>query len=507
MPREVPQEFVRDVQKGFWANLNIRQKLMIIFFLLTAVLVAVAVISNLTLNTMMQNLNDFDMASEKTLLASQIVQDMLRIHREEKNMILAKSPEEIESYEKNIKRLRKALEKKRLQFNNLLLRDPRYKSMVENFNGALAEWLKVNEEVRKLKMNREDGPSRLVSGTQGYNTFRKADESIGKIIDSIRGDMEATKEKNNALGKLALKVILWVSVTGTALCIILVALVVVDISKTLRNTVESLAKGSEDLEKAANDQLTGAVALTSTTNEISGTIKDLLVSAREISKNAEKLTRISMEASAECEKGSISLEKSRKEIQHIKEKVQLIARHMLELGQKLQHISGVLEIINELSERTNILSLNATIEAAGAGEAGQRFTVVADEIRKLAEKAMEATKETQVMIEDIQRTSSTTIMVTEDGIKAIDEGLLLFEGVLKSFQKIIKLVKARVETIRKIDESTRQQTMSIDQLNSSIQNVAKTAQQAEELSHQTLKTVLQLVDIASDIERIIGKKK
>ena len=249
------------------------------------------------------------------------------------------------------------------------------------------------------------------------------------------------------------------------------------------------------------------MALASTTDEISNTIKDILISARDISKSAQDLTEITDRTSRECEKGSVTLNKSQQGVEKIKEKVQLIARHMLDLGQKLQHISGVLSIINELSEQTNLLSLNATIEAAGAGEAGRRFAVVADEIRKLAERAVESTQEIRAMIDDIQQTSTTAIMVTEDGTKTVDEGLLLYQDVLKNFQEIIKLVEMRTDKIKGIDKATGQQSSSIDQLNKNIQNVAKTAKRAEVSSNKTFKTVLQLLDITGDIEQIIGKKR
>lgn len=495
---------------SFWAKLNIRQKLLIIFLLLTAVLLAVAIISNITMNNMMHNLNKFDRESEKTILASQLVQDMLRIHREEKNMILAK-PNEVESYEKSIQELRDKLKASTKRFTDMIIGDAtttrKERQQVKNFEDKLNKWLKVNEKVRNLKLNGDDRASRVVSGTQGYNTFNQADKAIGLIVKNIREDMRETKKKNSEMGTIALKLISWVTILGTLISTLLVILVIIDISKTLRNTVESLSRGSQELEKAANEQLTGAVALSSTTNEISDTISDLLISAKDISANAAELNEITGKTQQECQRGSVTLNKSQQEVERIKEKVQMIARHMLELGQKLQHISGVLSIINELSEQTNLLSLNATIEAAGAGEAGRRFAVVADEIRKLAERAVESTKEIRAMINDIQQTSSTAIMVTEDGTKAVDEGLLLFQDVLKSFQEIIKLVETRVDTIRQIDYSTRQQTSSIDQLNSSIQNVAETAKQAETSSNKTLKTVLQLVDIANDIEMIIGKKR
>ena len=113
----------------------------------------------------------------------------------------------------------------------------------------------------------------------------------------------------------------------------------------------------------------------------------------------------------------------------IKRQVDLIVTHMLDLGKKSQQIGGILEIINELAEQTNILAINATIESAGAGDAGKRFSVVADEIRKLADRVGGSTKEIRALIEEIRAAVNTTVMATESGTKAVDLGARQFAEV------------------------------------------------------------------------------
>ena len=102
---------------------------------------------------------------------------------------------------------------------------------------------------------------------------------------------------------------------------------------------------------------------------------------------------------------------------------------MLDLGKKSQQIGGILEIINELAEQTNILSINATIEAAGAGESGKRFAVVADEIRKLADRVGGSTKEIRGLIDQIRAAVNAAVMATEGGSKAVDAGTRQFGEV------------------------------------------------------------------------------
>src|SRR5512144_839402 len=102
---------------------------------------------------------------------------------------------------------------------------------------------------------------------------------------------------------------------------------------------------------------------------------------------------------------------------------------MLKLGEHSQKIGGIVDIIDEISDQTNLLALNAAIEAAGAGEAGRRFAVVAQEVKRLAERTVLATRQIRGLIEEIQAATNTTIMVTEDGTKAVDRAASLVDKV------------------------------------------------------------------------------
>src|SRR6185436_4761511 len=107
--------------------------------------------------------------------------------------------------------------------------------------------------------------------------------------------------------------------------------------------------------------------------------------------------------------------------------------HMLELGRKSQQAGGILEIVSELAEQTNILAINASIEAAGAGEGGRRFAVVADEIRKLADRVGGSAKEIRTLIEGVRSSFYTTVTTTETGSKAVDAGARQFNDVAGAF--------------------------------------------------------------------------
>src|SRR6202171_654532 len=137
-----------------------------------------------------------------------------------------------------------------------------------------------------------------------------------------------------------------------------------------------MRSSSAELQTAANQQASGAKESSTAMNEITTTISELLATSRQIAESAQRVAHIAEETSAAARTGDQTVQRAHDSVGGIKRQVDLIVTHMLDLGKKSQQIGGILEIINELSEQTNILSINATIEAAGAGEAGKRFLVV-----------------------------------------------------------------------------------------------------------------------------------
>jgi methyl-accepting chemotaxis protein len=176
---------------------------------------------------------------------------------------------------------------------------------------------------------------------------------------------------------------------------------------------------------------------------------------------------------------------------------------MLELAKKSQQIGAVLDIVAELAEQTNILAINATIEAAGANEAGKRFAVVADEIRKLADRVAGSTKEIRGLIEDVRSSVNTTIMTTEGGSKSVDAGAKQFSEVAAAFGEIAGLVGTTTEAAREIELSTKQQSTAVEQVNVAITSAAQATQETEASSGQTLQTAVELTGLSRALLRIV----
>lgn len=275
------------------------------------------------------------------------------------------------------------------------------------------------------------------------------------------------------------------------------------LGRQIGTAVQHVQSSSAELQSAATQQATGTKEQVTAMNEITTTIKELLTTSRQIAESAQGVARIAAETATMARGGDSAVDKSQESMADIRRQVDVVVSQILDLGKKSQEIGGVLEIVSELAEQTNILAINASIEAIGAGETGKRFAVVADEIRKLADRVAGSAKEIRVLVDDIRGAVGKAVMATESGSKAVDSGSRQFDELTASFRQIAGLVSTTTEAAREIELSTKQQATAVEQVNLAIANVAQASRESEASSGQTLQTASQLATLSRDLMRLV----
>ncbi len=329
------------------------------------------------------------------------------------------------------------------------------------------------------------------------------DSAIAEFVASQRRRLEAAQLAATETASAATSVVIAFAAVALLLGIVLAIWLTRALGRQIGTAVSLVQSSSAELEAAANQQATGAKEQSTAMNEISTTITELLATSRQISESAQRVAQIAGQTATSARLGDGTVDKANDSIGGIRRQVDLVVSHMLDLGKKSQEIGSVLEVVSELAEQTNILAINATIEAAGAGDAGKRFAVVADEIRKLADRVGGSAKQIRVLIDDVRGAVNTTVMATETGSKAVDSGSKQFGEVAAAFRVIAGLVSTTTEAAREIELSTKQQTTAVEQVNIAIASVAQATKETEASSGQTLSTATQLATLSKDLLRLI----
>jgi len=332
----------------------------------------------------------------------------------------------------------------------------------------------------------------------------KLEKAIADLIAQVRTDLEAARRAATRKATQAIVVAIALGVAALLCC----ALVAYRLSRLLRREVGAavghIQSSSAQLEAAAAQQATGGRDQASAMNEITTTISELLITSRQIADSAQRVSKIAEDTAAAAESGDATIDETRRSIAAIRTQVDQIVQHMLALGEKSQQIGGVVDLVSELAEQTNILAINATIEASGAGEWGRRFAVVAEEIRKLADRTAGSAKEIRAMIEDVRGAVNTTVMATEIGAKAVDAGARQFDDATSSFRRIASLVATTNDATREIELSTKQQTTAVEQVNVAASDTARVTRETEASAVQTRQTAAHLSTLSSDLLDLVG---
>ncbi len=271
---------------------------------------------------------------------------------------------------------------------------------------------------------------------------------------------------------------------------------------SIKDAIVHLSSSANEMMAISVQQSSGSAEQAAAVQEVTTTSEEIAITAKQITANAVSVEKMSESTSLSCEKGTGEVSNAINGMSVLRVQVQSIAESMLKLGDNSQKIGGIVEIIDEISDQTNLLALNAAIEAAGAGEAGKRFAIVAQEVRRLAERTVEATRQIKGLIEEIQKATNTTIMVTEDGTKAVDSASQLVDKVQLSFDSIIGLVEETARSAKEITLSTQQQTFACEQMVETMTEVRDVAQQVAGSAKETEKAISEIITLTEKLQSL-----
>ncbi|MDC3989137.1 HAMP domain-containing methyl-accepting chemotaxis protein [Polyangium jinanense] len=276
------------------------------------------------------------------------------------------------------------------------------------------------------------------------------------------------------------------------------------LTREIADVRSSLQRSSSDLEATAATLLTGARELSAAATEVSTTLQALLMASKQIADSTRGVAAIARETGARARNGDEVVKRAQEGLAIMRARVDEIVKRMGHLGQSSEQIGGIVDIINELSEQTNILSINAAIEAVNAGEVGLRFGTVAQEIRGLASRVGSSARGIRELTETVRDAATQTTRATDEGTRAVAAIVHEFGNVLESFERINGQVSATTTAAREIETSTKHQTTAVAQVNASMTELARAAKDTEKSSQEMSQTCAELREVARRLAELTG---
>lgn len=243
------------------------------------------------------------------------------------------------------------------------------------------------------------------------------------------------------------------------------------------NVVSSTREIMEQFNAAIGQIARGAQEQANHVNQTSVAIGEMAESIHEVATNAQSVLDAATDASKVAQDGEEAVESTISGMERIKNTVYESAVKIKELGEQSQKIGEIIQVIDDIAEQTNLLALNAAIEAARAGEHGKGFAVVADEVRKLAERSGKATKEIAQLILDIQRGTEKAVEAMEHGTTEVEEGVKLAHNAGTALEAIMKTVELTLSQIQLISDAAQKMAESSSEVVTAIDNVAAITEQ------------------------------
>lgn len=299
----------------------------------------------------------------------------------------------------------------------------------------------------------EDSEDELGKLAKWFNTFV---DNIQKIISAVQGSVDRISASSHQLAV----------------------------------TADKLSSGSKDQE-FQTEQVASAMT------EMSQTIED-------VARNASDAFGASREALEMAGQGREVVENTVQGMMRIAGTVKEASGTIGELGKSSTEIGNIIQVIDEISDQTNLLALNAAIEAARAGEAGRGFAVVADEVRKLAERTGKATKEIAGMIEHIQNDTKKSVASMDAGSVEVETGMKLGGEAKTSLDQIVESSHKSEDMVQRISAASEEQSVAAEEVSKNMENILVISRKSTEATFQIKSTSEELEDLSNELKKMIG---
>ena len=271
------------------------------------------------------------------------------------------------------------------------------------------------------------------------------------------------------------------------------------------NTAEQVTAASNQAQNISNDLLDASEQQSREISDAGQIVLAMAAEITDVSRSANESAEVARQSVVAAEQGAHAVENAISGMNEIREQIQETSKRIKRLGESSQEIGEITELISDITEQTNVLALNAAIQAASAGEAGRGFSVVAEEVQRLAERSAEATKQIGALVRTIQTDTHDAVAAMEKSTQGVVEGAKLSDAAGTALSEIRSVSNRLAELIQGISLATEQQATSANGVAQNIQHILTITEQTQSGTQQTADSIKQLAMLAEELKNSVSR--
>jgi twitching motility protein PilJ len=277
--------------------------------------------------------------------------------------------------------------------------------------------------------------------------------------------------------------------------------------QTITDTSVQVAASAQETQATAMHLAEAAEHQAQEISSASDRISEIAASIDQVSRNSAESADVAQRSVQIATKGAGVVRQTIAGMDSIRDQIQETSKRIKRLGESSQEIGSIVELINDISEQTNILALNAAIQAASAGEAGRGFAVVADEVQRLAERASNATKRIETLVQTIQSDTNEAVSSMEQTTSEVVAGARLAEDAGTALGEIEKVSSDLSGLIQGISTAAQQQSSAASNITQTMNTIQQITSQTTQGANQTAESIGNLAQLAADLRRSVADFK
>ncbi|MBV9124112.1 MAG: methyl-accepting chemotaxis protein [Planctomycetes bacterium] len=278
-----------------------------------------------------------------------------------------------------------------------------------------------------------------------------------------------------------------------------------DMARQIVQVTQHLNAASAEIMASTQEQAASTKEQAATVQEITTTMEEVNQSGAQISAKAKQVAAAAEATSVASNSGIQAVQDTTRTMAAIREQVEEVAGNIVALSEKTTAVGEIIATVNDIAERSNLLALNASIEAAAAGDQGSRFSVVANEMKKLADQAKESTVQVRTILGDIQKGINSSVMFTEEAVKRVETGKQQADITEQTIRQMAKTTLESVQAFEQIIGAGNQQQIGFEQVAQGMKDIRQAAEQTATATSQLEKAVANLNALSQELKEAAGR--